>query len=94
MSLWLALVLARNRGGWGKREIRVCRVVGPRRGRWGCWQQGGGDAVVGMLLGGLWPLLGRSWRKTTNRYGFVSTAVFGMKRSKAKKTLLRGKASG
>ena len=49
---------------------------------------------MGLLAGGLWPLLGRSWRKTMDRYGFVSTAVFGLKRSKAKKTLLRGKASG
>lgn len=26
--------------------------------------------------------LGRSWRKTTARYGFVSTAVFGLVRRK------------
>lgn len=47
-----------------------------------------------MLPGGLWPLLARSWRKTTDGYGSVSTTVFGLKRSTAKKTLLRGKASG
>ena len=32
--------------------------------------------------------------KTTDIYVSVSTAVFGLKRSPAKKTLLRGKASG
>ena len=47
-----------------------------------------------MLPGGLWPLLARSWRKTTDRYGSVSTAMFGLKRSTTKKTLLRGKAPG
>ena len=32
--------------------------------------------------------------ETTDRYGSVSTVVFGLKRSTAKKTLLRGTASG